>query len=176
MALLRHRAWALTGWIAALCRTRRTVMYRSWVALQLTLATRDMACAVWRHASACRPGRGLVSTRSASRAAPRPPATAWGDDAQCEAYISAGITCATIELMSLDCHCACDSAAAVCDESVVRNGCSDPSVVTSYNLCGNSCALAVMNQWDNCANDLAVQQIMSTFANVRDYCSSGGGH
>lgn len=99
-----------------------------------------------------------------------------GDDAQCEAYLSAGITCATIELMSLDCHCACDSAAAVCDESVVRNGCSDPSVVTSDNLCGNSCALAVMNQWDNCANDRAVQQIMSTFANVRDYCSSGGGH
>jgi hypothetical protein len=33
-----------------------------------------------------------------------------------------------------------------------------------------------MNQWDNCANDQAVAQIMSTFANVRDYCTSGGGH
>jgi len=99
-----------------------------------------------------------------------------GDNPQCESYLSAGITCATIDLMSLDCHCACDSAAATCDENVVRNGCSDPSVVTSDNLCGNSCAVAVMNQWDNCANDPAVAQIMATFANVRAYCASGGGH
>jgi len=99
-----------------------------------------------------------------------------GDNPQCDSYLSAGISCATIELMSLECHCACDSAAATCDENVVRSGCSDPSVVTSDNLCGNSCAIAVMNQWDNCANDQAVAQIMSTFANVRDYCTSGGGH
>jgi len=49
--------------------------------------------------------------------------------------------------------------------------------VTSDNLCGNSCARAVMDQWDNCANDQAVSSIMTTFANVRDYCrTQGGGH
>ena len=100
-----------------------------------------------------------------------------GDNPQCEAYLSAGITCATIDLMDLDCHCSCASAAATCNEQVVQSGCSDPSVVTSDNLCGNSCARAVMDQWDNCANDQAVSSIMTTFANVRDYCrTQGGGH
>lgn len=98
-----------------------------------------------------------------------------GDNTQCESYLSAGITCATIELMSLDCHCSCESAAATCDESVVQDGCSDASIVTPDNLCGNACSIAVLGQWDNCANDQAIAQIMSSFADVRDYCISSGG-
>lgn len=105
--------------------------------------------------------------------------TCIGEDDQCAGYLTAGITCATIDLMSLDCHCSCASAAAACDEAAVNTGCSDPSVVASSNLCGNACTVAVVAQWDNCANDAAVSQIMTTFANVRDYCRTqggGGGH
>lgn len=101
------------------------------------------------------------------------------DNEQCEAYLSNGITCATLDMMSLDCRCACGAASVGCDEAAVTRDCSNPDVISPDDLCGNVCSRTILAQWDNCGNDAAVSQIMSQFANVRNYCASlpgGGGH
>jgi hypothetical protein len=100
----------------------------------------------------------------------------------CGTYLQYGYSCEEMLTIykEIDCHCSCATTGTNCDSQAVVTGCSNPSVALDPNhFCDNSCATAIIGQWDNCANDATVAPLMKQYSSVRQYCISqggGGGH